>query len=115
MNRLRGRTNMKRSRAALFPLLSLAMVAAALGADTSDPVATGSKPAYAYATNGVKEKIAGRQGDEVKLLLDKSNLGGNELEAAEVTMPAGLQVGSHVHKSVEVIYVLAGVYGHEVN
>ena len=59
--------------------------------------------------------IDDRAGDRWKLLLDKSNLGGNELEAAELTMPAGTSVPSHQHGAVEIIYVLAGVYGHEVN
>lgn len=97
----------------LLPLLGLAMIAAALGADTHEHSA--AQPTYAYATNGVKDHIVDRGGNQWKLLLDKSNLGGNELEAVELTMPAGLHVGSHTHKSVEVIYVLSGIYGHEVN
>jgi len=73
------------------------------------------KPGYAYATNGVSDNIPGGRGSKWKLLVDASNLGGKELEAAEVTLPAGTTVPSHTHGSVEVIYVLAGVYGHEVN
>lgn len=101
----------------LIPLLSLAVVAVALGADTHEHSAADSAtpPTYSYATNGVKDKITDRGGNQWKLLLDKSNLGGDELEAVELTMPAGTTVGSHTHQSVEVIYVLSGVYGHEVN
>ena len=108
---------MIRSRAAILPVLSVAMIAGALGADSSSGPVADSKPtyAYAYATNGVVDNVVDRLGDKWKLLLDKSNLGGNELEAVELTMPAGTQVGSHRHGSVEVIYVLSGVYGHEVN
>jgi len=73
------------------------------------------KPSYSYATNGVLDNVMDRGGDKWKLVLNESNLGGKELEAAEVTIPAGTAVGSHHHGSVEVIYVLSGVYGHEVN
>jgi len=98
----------------LLALIGAASIAAALGADTPNPPAD-SRPAYAYATNGVVDNVVDRLGDKWKLLLDKSNLGGGELEAVELTMPAGTTVGSHHHGSIEVIYVLSGVYGHEVN
>lgn len=103
----------------LLPMLSLAVVAVALGADTHEhehsAANSAAPPTYSYATNGVKDLITDRGGNHWKLLLDKSNLGGDELEAVELTMPAGTKVGSHMHKAVEVIYVLSGVYGHEVN
>jgi quercetin dioxygenase-like cupin family protein len=66
---------------------------------------------YSYATNGVADKIEGSW----RLLLDESNLGGKEMEMAEITIPAGTTVASHTHRSLEVIYVLSGTYGHEVN
>lgn len=100
---------------AMLPLLGLAMIAVALGADTHEHEHSAAPPTYSYATNGVKDHIVDRGGNQWKLLLDKSNLGGDEIEAVELTMPAGLQVGSHTHKAVEVIYVLSGTYGHEVN
>jgi quercetin dioxygenase-like cupin family protein len=103
------------SRSAILLVLSLSMIAAALGADTPEQPTTVSKPAYAYATNGLIDNVVDGLGDKWKLLLDKSNLGGNELEAVELTMPAGTNVGSHKHAGVEIIYVLSGVYGHEVN
>ena len=65
---------------------------------------------YAYATQGVVE-IPGH----LRLLLDESNLGGNELEMAEMTFPAGEVSGGHQHGSVEIFYVLSGSLGHEVN
>lgn len=70
---------------------------------------------YAYATDGIKDHIAGPFGSEWKLLLDKSNLGGTELEMVEVTLAPGTVVPSHTHRSVEIIYVLSGTYEHEVN
>ncbi len=106
---------MIRSRATILAVLSSGMIAAALGADSPEHPVTDSKLTYAYATNGVVDNHSDSRGNTWKLLLDKSNLGGNELEAAELTMPAGTNVGSHTHGSVEVIYVLSGVYGHEVN
>jgi quercetin dioxygenase-like cupin family protein len=111
---IEGRKHMITPRA-MLPLLGLAMIAVALGADTHEHEHSTAHPAYAYATNGVKDHIVDRGGNQWKLLLDKSNLGGDEIEAVELTMPAGLQVASHTHKSVEVIYVLSGTYGHEVN
>jgi quercetin dioxygenase-like cupin family protein len=74
-----------------------------------------STPNYAYATNGIRDRIAGGSGSEWKLLLDESNLGGKELEMVEVTLPPGTIVGAHMHGSLEVIYVLSGTYEHEVN
>jgi quercetin dioxygenase-like cupin family protein len=105
---------MVRSHIVILSVVSSLMIAGALGAD-SDHSAAESKPTYAYATNGVVDNVIDGRGDKWKLLLDKSNLGGNELEAVELTMLAGTQVGSHKHNSVEIIYVLSGVYGHEVN
>jgi len=86
-------------------------------ATASDSAGEGAPPAhhYAYATNGIADHIAGGLGSEWKLLLDRSNLGGKELEMVEVTLPAGTIVPSHMHRSVEVIYVLSGTYDHEVN
>ena len=73
------------------------------------------KATYTYATNGVLDRIEGGLGSKWKLLLDESNLGGKELEAAEVTLAPGTAVPSQTHQSIEVIYVLSGTYGHEVN
>ena len=78
-------------------------------------VCLGAEPSYAYATNGVLDNIEGRLGVKWKLVLDESNLGGKELEIVEATFPAGMTVGSHPHRSVEIIYVLSGIYEHEVN
>jgi quercetin dioxygenase-like cupin family protein len=80
------------------------------------PLASGAEPtSYTYATNGIKDHIAGGAGSEWKLLLNESNLGGKEMEMVEVTLPPGTTVASHTHGSLEVIYVLSGTYDHEVN
>jgi quercetin dioxygenase-like cupin family protein len=102
----------------LVSVISVAMTAGAAGGDAPGAAAPGttapSQQTYPYATNGILERVD-PAGDQWKLLLNESNLGGKELEAAEVTLPAGTMVRSHTHGSVEVIYVLSGVYGHEVN
>jgi len=90
-------------------VLGVLITAVALAGDT----ASGSS--YAYATNGIEDHIAGALGSKWKLLVDESNLGGKELEMVEVTLAPGTVVGSHTHRSVEVIYVLSGTYEHEVN
>jgi quercetin dioxygenase-like cupin family protein len=106
---------MSRYLLAFVPVLTLGVIVGAFGADSNAQPSNSSKPTYTYATNGVLDGITSRAGDKWKLLLDKSNLGGDELEAAELTMPAGTSVPSHQHGSVEIIYVLSDVYGHEVN
>jgi quercetin dioxygenase-like cupin family protein len=97
----------------LASALCAAMTAGAFGAEA--PSATsGTTPSYTYATNGVLNDVKAA-GAAWRLLLNESNLGGQEVELAEVTIPAGSTVPSHSHGAVEVIYVLSGVYGHEVN
>jgi quercetin dioxygenase-like cupin family protein len=70
-------------------------------------------PTYAYATNGVLDLR--NPGELWKILIDRSNLGGSELEIAELTLAAGTTVSGHTHASLEIIYVLSGQFGHEVN
>jgi quercetin dioxygenase-like cupin family protein len=72
------------------------------------------KPSYSYATNGVLDNIS-RGAVKWKLVVDESNLGGKDLEVAEVTLPAGTTTQSHAHGAVEILYVLSGTYEHEVN
>jgi quercetin dioxygenase-like cupin family protein len=102
---------MIRRRIALLLSLFLGVIVAAVALAGDSPVSSN----YAYATNGIKDHIAGGSGSEWKLLLDASNLGGKELEMVEVTLAPGTIVGSHTHGSLEVIYVLSGTYEHEVN
>jgi quercetin dioxygenase-like cupin family protein len=98
----------------LIPLVSVTTIAGAVGSDTSAST-TEPRRTYSFATNGVWDSTVSRSGSTWRLLLDESVLGGKELEMAELTMPAGTTVPSHTHGRVEVIYVLSGVYGHEVN
>ena len=86
----------------------------AISADEG-PTAKSSENRYTYATGGVRDQIEGGAGAKWKLLVDESTLGGREMELAEVVIPAGTVVRTHSHGAVEIIYVLAGTYGHEVN
>ena len=75
-----------------------------------------AQPSYAYATNGILDDVQRAPGAaKWKLLVNESNLGGQELEMAEVTLPAGHSTQNHMHGPVEVLYVLSGTYDHEVN
>jgi quercetin dioxygenase-like cupin family protein len=94
-------------------LLVPVMMCPAAHSDAQAPFS--DRPSYSYATSGVLENVRGALGTKWKLLLNQSNLGGKELEAAEVTLPAATVVGAHTHSALEVIYVLSGTYGHEVN
>jgi quercetin dioxygenase-like cupin family protein len=100
---------------ALFSTLTIAPLSLGADNDTRTSAASTTLSSYSYATNGVLDNVQGPLGSRWKLLLNESNLGGKELEAAELTLPAGTVVPSHVHVSVEIIYVLSGVYDHEVN
>lgn len=70
---------------------------------------------YARASAGTRELTLG-SGTVIKMLLDASNLGGAEVEVAEITFPAGAPPGgAHRHGSIEIFYVVSGVMGHVVN
>jgi quercetin dioxygenase-like cupin family protein len=100
----------KRRLIGLTGISTLAAVATTFASgDTTLGETTGATVNYSYATQGILNKGIW------KLLLDESNLGGKELELAEVTITAGTTVDSHTHGSLEVIYVLSGTYLHEVN
>ena len=106
---------MKTKHLLLSGLCSLVTLPVCLAADDDGKNAARPQSPYAYATHGVIDNFEGRLGIKWKLLINESNLGGSELEAVEGTFPAGTTVGSHPHRSVEIIYVLSGVYDHEVN
>jgi quercetin dioxygenase-like cupin family protein len=91
----------------IFVALLIATTLAGMTA-SADHAAT-----YAYATHGVLDER--NPGALWKILVDRSNLGGNELEVAELTLAAGTTVSAHTHGSLEIFYVLSGQFGHEVN
>ncbi len=71
---------------------------------------------YERATRGTRWLEAG-SGLKIKILVEKSNLGGGEVELGEITFPVG--TGSsrrgHTHSKVEIFYILAGELDHIVN
>ena len=72
-------------------------------------------PEYARSGAGISELTLG-SGTTIKLLLDATNLGSDELEVAEITFPAGANpTRGHAHGAIEIFYVIEGVLGHVVN
>jgi quercetin dioxygenase-like cupin family protein len=100
------------------PLAALLLACASIGASSAGeadraPGRDAPRTPYAYATDGVL--VSHTPVSLWRVLLDRSNLGGNEMELAELTLKAGTVVPGHVHHSLEVFYVVSGVFGHEVN
>src|SRR6185312_8470691 len=108
--------SMKTSKWRVFAFASLPLSVALVVTigEASAAAAAHSSHRYAYATAGVLDQIH-VGGIDWKILLNESNLGGPELEMVEATFPAGMLSPSHMHKSIEIIYVLIGTYEHEVN
>lgn len=98
--------------AALLALGGILTLAAAAPAQEAGAEQSGD---YARASSGTRTLTLG-SGTTIKLLLDATNLGSDEIEVAEITFPAGANPsGSHRHTSMEIFYVVEGVLGHEVN
>ncbi len=47
-------------------------------------------------------------GSTIRMLLDEGNLGGKEIDIGEITFPAGVNSGEHLHGATEIFYVLSG-------
>lgn len=88
---------------------ALAVAAIAVAADQA--------PAPKYDASGKGTRwLDGPGGLKVKMLVEKSNLGGGEFELGEITFPAGYKKSPpHGHRQVELFYVLSGKLGHTVN
>lgn len=71
---------------------------------------------YDAATSGTR-RLVGPNGLSITLLVEASNLGGDEVELGEVTFPPGSGAGdaSHTHQRVEIFYILEGTFDHIVN
>ena len=61
--------------------------------------------------------LEGGNGFAIKMLVERSNLGGQEVEIGEIIFPVGSGQSrrSHVHGTIEIFYVLSGVLDHIVN
>ncbi len=70
---------------------------------------------YARSSSGTRVLELG-SGTSIKMLLDASNLGDQDVEVAEITFPVGLNPASgHLHGATEIFYIVEGVFGHVVN
>ncbi len=71
---------------------------------------------YARATEGTRW-LESDGGLSIKMLVEKSNLGGEEVEIGEITFPVGAGQGDrgHEHGRIEIFYILAGQLDHVVN
>jgi quercetin dioxygenase-like cupin family protein len=54
-------------------------------------------------------------GTRIRMLLEEANLGGKEVEIGEITLPAGVNSGEHLHGATEIFYVLSGELEHVVD
>lgn len=81
----------------------------------TDGLTAAPKPAYETATRGTR-LLEGRDGGTlIKVLVEQSNLGGTEVELAEIEFAANSRGGGHAHGSVEIFYILSGELQHIVN
>ena len=60
------------------------------------------------------QRLQGRGGLVIEVLVDSALLGGADVEVVEVTFPAGSAGGGHQHGGVEILYVLSGELEHVV-
>ena len=101
----------------LLPAILTTSLSFAVYAHDSGPTeeTASTKPeAYSPKSTGVRKLTLDRQ--QIKMLVDKSNLGNTEIEVGELFLPAGFQgSGDHQHKNLEIFYVVEGTLGHEVN
>ncbi|MBM4185178.1 MAG: cupin domain-containing protein [Gemmatimonadetes bacterium] len=90
-----------------------------MGMTCSLLLATGARAqqpgGYARSSTGVREITLG-SGTIIKMLLDASNLGSDEIEVGEITFAAvSSPTAGHRHGATEIFYVIEGVLGHVVN
>jgi len=94
-------------------LTSFLIVGAVLA--TATPMHAQQPDGYARVSSGTRE-LTFASGTSIKMLLDAANLGGAEIEVAEITFPVGATAASgHRHGAMEIFYVVEGVLGHVVN
>ena len=71
-------------------------------------------PSYSIGGKGTRI-LEGPGGLTIKMLVESTNLGGDEVEIGEITFPGMSPGGGHVHETNEVFYVLSGRMEHIVN
>ena len=93
-------------------LILLAVVAASPATLLAEAV---SSIKYDKASSGTSLLSAKSSETVIKILVEAANLGSNEVEIGEITLPAGLESSGHSHGSIEFFYVLSGRMEHIVN
>lgn len=95
--------------------LGLVAVVAAAGFGAGGLAAQEVGADYAKAGSGTRI-LESEAGTEIRVLVEPSNLGGDEVAVAEITFPAGTDAREgHRHGAVEIFYVLSGVLEHVVD
>lgn len=97
--------------------LGLRTVVATMVVALTHTASAGAQQADSYerASAGTRMLTLG-SGTSIKILLDAANLGGAEIEVAEITFPVGMSPASgHRHGAMEIFYIVEGVLGHVVN
>jgi len=98
---------MRRERTVGLVILGVGMLLAT-GARAQSPMG------YSPSSSGTRQ-ITLPSGTVIKMLLDESVLGTDEVEVAEITFAEGGSSGGHRHGAIEMFYVVEGVLGHVVN
>lgn len=70
---------------------------------------------YDIVSAGTRVVVRPDGSEGIKMLVEAANLGGDDLEIAELTFPPNSHGRSHVHGSTEIFYVLSGQLTHVVN
>ena len=93
--------------------LVLALTAAVTAVNSSTAQA---QEQYEASSRGTR-LLEGGNGFAIKMLVERSNVGGGEVEIGEITFPVGSGQSrrGHVHGTVEIFYVLSGELDHIVN
>ncbi len=97
--------------------MTIGLALALVGAITAvNPSTAPAQEQYDASSRGTR-LLEGGNGFAIKMLVERSNLGGGEVEIGEITFPVGSGQSrrSHVHGRVEIFYVLSGELDHIVN
>lgn len=78
-------------------------------------LAEGNQVDYDPVSQGTRRLDRKDGADFLKILVESANLGGDEVEIAEITFPAGYRGNPHPHGSIEIFYVLSGQLTHLVD
>ena len=70
---------------------------------------------YHVVTDGTRKIDGPDRTPFVRMLVESANLGGSEVEVAEINFPPNNRGKGHPHGSIEIFYVLSGQLTHVVN